>query len=198
VRRKPPLRDLNGRPVPRKYCEAIHEAGHTIVALALRIHVQHVSLVDDERDGAGGSCVVTMPAWLSPYLLPSKLTHKRRPAAEQHGPQRRALLGRFLAQGRAGYVAERMLVGIAPHPFWHREEASDTDSDAAQSRVMARLLGVRGVSIRPFVESFDPRARAILEQRWHEVVSLAHELDERFRRRRVDGREVRHIIAGSK
>lgn len=210
IRKPRQLFDRRGRRVSHARCQAVHESGHAIVALELRIRVLNASIVDVSDDGAGGSCGIVVADWFAPYVL------HRRPPRVQRDPRRRELLGRYIAQGVAGYVAERILVSRSPHNFWHDEDVdknADIGSDAAQACVCARLLGVRRDHIRPFVASFEPQAREILERRWHEVEALADELEKRWRevkaitremkvrfKRRgidgaVDGGEVRRLVA---
>jgi hypothetical protein len=157
VKRQRRLYDLRtGHPVSRKCCEAIHEAGHTIAALDLKIRVLYVTLVDESGDGAGGCCEVIPPRWLIGYF------HGRKRTRELFDPYERRVVRAFLIQGRAGYLAERELVELPPHPFWIQKD----DTDAAQTRVCARLLGVRGRKIKPFVETFDDDVQEILVRRW--------------------------------
>lgn len=211
VTRKPrQLFDRRGRRVSPERCQAVHEAGHAIVALELRIRVLTVTIVDVSDDGGGGSCDVGVSGWFAPYVF------HRRPPRVQRDPRRRELLERYIVQGVAGYVAERLLVGRPAHHFWHDEDVdknADVGSDAAQACVCARLLGVRRDRIRPFVASFERRAEEILERRWREVEALADELEERWREVKaitremktrygrsgvdgaVDGAEVRRLVA---
>ena len=99
----------------------------------------------------------------------------------------------LIIQSTAGRMAERRLLGgrRTPHNFWPEAPRSDSGDAAA----CARLLGVHGRRIRPFVAKLAREADAIIERRWLEVVAVATHLEASWARRRIGRKDIDRIIA---
>jgi hypothetical protein len=176
----------DGRWLSRETCESMHESGHALVGIDLGLRVSHVTLADEHHDGAGGTCEIEIAKWLHRYLRGG------RPMHEPREPWRRTLLRSLIVQSTAGRAAERRLLGRRPpHNFWPAVRGSDS-SDAA---ACAKLLGLRGKRIKPFVRACERDADAILERRWVEVVRLAAHVEARWRQR-VGSKDIDRIVKG--
>lgn len=162
------VRDCRGRFMSLDLCEAVHEAGHTVTALALNIRVLYVTLEDERGDGGGGCCLVSMPVWLGRYL-----NYYEEPQ-EQLDPKRRALIERYIVQGRGGFVAERLLAGCDPYDPWR--DSRRLHSDPNHALVCAKLLGIPRGSMRARIEALDWNAQLILHRHWADVNRLANHL----------------------
>jgi hypothetical protein len=169
----------------RESTEALHEAGHAIAAVELGVRVNHVTLVNEYGDGAGGECEVDAPDWLVAYLRGKRPTRGH----EQHDPKRRELLRRYAIQSVAGIVAERRLVRRPPAKATGRH-----GSDEHDALICARLLGFRGTRATAFVLSMEKEADAILARRWPEVINLAQHVETRWMLRRVGPDDLAAII----
>jgi hypothetical protein len=174
----------DGAWMSRESVEAVHESGHAIAALELGIGVNHVTLVNEYGDGAGGECEVAAPDWLVAYLRGTRPTRGH----EQHDQKRRELLRRYAIQSVAGCVAERRLVRRPP------PRATGQGSDAHDALTCARLLGFRGARAAAFARTLEEEAAGILARRWDEVIRLAQHVEARWAMRRVGPEDLAAII----
>jgi hypothetical protein len=182
--------DRRGRTLSARTIEAHHESGHTISAYELGMKVMSATIVDIQGDGLGGAVVVEHPTWLIRFL------RHRVPLRVQRDKRRRMLIDRHLLQAVAGYEAESILIrgGRPPHNFW----PGGKRTDAGDAVILARLLGVRGTrKIKRFVESYRPKARAVLKRRWRAVEAFAKVLEHRLERAVVSGTEATERLGRS-
>jgi hypothetical protein len=168
---RPPRHRRTGRRLRELECEAHHEAGHAVVALALGIDVDLVTVECTVRDGEEEGPHMRHTATSDMLWLDRALVARVRSVP----PERYALLISNLTIAWAGVVAERVLCRRAPQPFWTKRPKAGSDADLALD--MARALGVRGRRrVRDFVDSFEPAARRIVVDRWREVEAVAARL----------------------
>ena len=177
-------------PVDPMTLQAVHESAHAIVALALKIPVQYVTLIDEADDGSGGTCTVKAPRWLMRHLRGRPTTLRTR-GLERRARARRAVLRNYAIQSLAGRVAEGFVVVRRPT----RTDAPGSDWNDAL--VCARLLGHRGKAARAFLVAMEQEARGIVQANWGAVLALGRELLVRWERRRVGSWELAEIIASA-
>lgn len=183
-----------GQTVDPMHLHAVHEAAHAIVARELCIGVDHVTLIDERGDGAGGTCVVDVPTWLLRHLRPPK--GRRRPVPvhghEPRSEERRALVRDHAVQSVAGLVAESLMVVHPP------DRSDGPGSDLHDARVLARLLGHRGQSIASFLREVQIEAAAIVYANIGEVRALARELVARWVSRRLGPTDINRTIRAAR
>ena len=151
--------------------EAHHESGHAVVALALGIDVDRVTVECTVRDGEEEGPHMRHRATSDMLWLDRALVARVRSVP----PERYALLISNLTIAWAGVVAERVLCRRAPQPFWSNRPEAGSDADLALD--VARALGVRDRRrARAFVNTFEPAARRIVVDRWSEIEAAASAL----------------------
>ena len=171
MKRRGPIHRKTGRLLRELDCEAHHEAAHAVVALALGIDVDRVTVECTVRDGEEEGAHAHHTPTRDMLWLDSALVARVRSVP----PERYALVINNLVVAWAGVVAERVLCRRAPQPFWTKRPEAGSDADLALD--MARALGVRGRRrARAFVDSFEPAARRIVVDRWSEIEAAASAL----------------------
>jgi hypothetical protein len=139
---------------PRRYLDAIHEAGHVVYALAKSIRFEYVTVAHGEHDGVstrGYVRIVTQRMWLYDQI------------------------GMFWA----GMVAEK--IHRPRRMTWDAHVARNWEGDIrAIVESIEETNKWRRVSIYMLIEStlksHAPRARKILKRRWADVLAVADAL----------------------
>ena len=149
---------------------AIHEAGHTVVAMHLNLDIEYVHI---EAVPGTNKLGETKPIETAPG-----------PSSDDSDAHERWAIFTF-----AGYLAQ-----IKYDPRLGRDGCEDDFKELAinHTRQLARLTDIKNRQV--WCRRLAKRARQIVERNWHEILSVADAL---IRHRRLTGAEVCKIIKAS-
>lgn len=173
----------SGRRVRERRVTSVHEAAHAVVAGALGLRVERVML-ESTHEGYTAHAVDTVADAIELLKMFPEVARVLRLAAK-----RRADVVRFACVAMAGPLAEERLLGRMT--AGGRGDREDVDA-------CADLLGLRGRRARArFFDEAEAKAKAILDERWPDVVRVARMLLRRERVSRwrpLSGRELRALV----
>jgi len=144
---------------------AVHEAGHAVVAMALRQAFERVTIEPD---------------------LPGSLGHVHQPWAKS--------VDTYSPDGRGRrYIEDRVIVLLAGHRAAKKDAGRAAFGQGADRRSAVELLFILSGSseeVRAWYALQEVRAKMYVDREWHAIEALAEEL---LRRRRMTYRQARNV-----
>lgn len=154
---------------------AVHEAGHAVASFYLSTPLKYVTIVDDGTEGTHG------------HVRQRRVWFKKR-AILDDSPRLRDRAERHILVSLAGQIALRR---YAPRSRWQRGSKKDTVQAGELFWHISDFCYGDKMAERLYAALLWRRAEVLIENRWKDVVTVAHAL---VKRKRLTVDEVGDLI----